>query len=229
MTTPTSPKSSLRSLERTSDVSMSEPVQPVERLGEQGPAGHGDGQAHGIGRLRRGQRLVEVVDAQREADGGQRAAEAPEQVVVAAAAAERRAEPGVVHLEHRARVVAEVAREAEIDDEPPRDLGREPLVEAQQAVGRVADRVAELLEHLGAAAQARDAQQQARVRVVDAQHAELALHPHEVAAWPARASRARARGRRRRPGRAAAGTAPRRRGRCGTRAARSPRAPGTAR
>src|SRR6478672_2509255 len=179
VTTPTSPKSSLRSLERTSDVSMSSQSSRSSVSDNRAPRGTAmvrSGMA-----VARGQRLVEVVDAQCEADRGQRAAEAPEQVVVAAAAAERRAEPRVVHLEHRARVVAEVAREAEIDDEPPRDLGRETLVEAQQAVGRVADRVADLLEHLGAAAQARDAQQQARVRVVDAQHAELALHPHEVA------------------------------------------------
>ena len=94
-------------------------VEQVERLVEQRAARHGDRQpvAHPqrlLGRLRH----VHALDVERHAAGGQRPAEAAEQVVVAAAAAEREAHGRVVDLEHRARVVAELAHEAEVEDHP---------------------------------------------------------------------------------------------------------------
>ena len=90
---PTSSNSSLRSLARTSAVSTPSASSSVERLAHQRAARDGDGEggrAHAA--LLAGEREVQPVDAEREADGGQVAAEAAEQVVVAPAAAERRAE-----------------------------------------------------------------------------------------------------------------------------------------
>ena len=55
---------------------------------------------------------------------GSVAAEAPEQVVVAPAAADRRAERRVVDVEHGARVVAEPARQPEVDDDARGDARR---------------------------------------------------------------------------------------------------------
>src|SRR5215471_16508077 len=54
------------------------------------------------------ERDVHPLDVERHAAGRKVPAEAPEQVVVAAAAADREAHGGVVHLEHGARVVTEL-------------------------------------------------------------------------------------------------------------------------
>ena len=54
---------------------------------------------------------------------GSGAAEAPEQLVVATAAADRRAERGVVDLEYRAGVVADRAHQPEVEDHALGDSG----------------------------------------------------------------------------------------------------------
>ncbi len=145
--TPMSSNSSLRSLERSSSVSRPSAGEQVDGALEQRAAGNGDREAvdgaHRTaparhrrrelrGRRRRareqgagaallaGERDVQAVDAEREADRGQAAAEAAEQLVVASAAADRGAEGGVVDLEHGAGVVADVAHEAEVEDHAAR-------------------------------------------------------------------------------------------------------------
>ncbi len=99
-----------------------------------------------------GEGHVQAIDAQREADGGQAAPEAPEQLVVAPAAADRGAELGVVHVEHGARVVADVAHEAEVEDDALGDVGLEQLVDLAQAGDSLGDRAHPVGEHLGPAA-----------------------------------------------------------------------------
>ena len=108
-----------------------------------------------------GEREVQPVDAQREADRGQRAPEAAEQLVVAAAAADRRAERRVVDLEDGARVVADGAHEAEVEDHAGGDLsaraarGRGACPATASATGAGAS-----CEHLWAAAPLRHLEQQ---------------------------------------------------------------------
>ncbi len=58
---------------------------------------------------------VEALEEEREADGVERPAVAAHQVVVAPAAADHVAERGVVDLQDRARVVADVAKQAEVE------------------------------------------------------------------------------------------------------------------
>ena len=79
---------------------------------------------------------VHALDLERPAHGGQRAPEAPEQVVVAAAAAERHAERPASDLEDRARVVAEVAR-----SRPRSKITRRAHVLGQQRRSSVAQTV----------------------------------------------------------------------------------------
>ena len=69
---------------------------------------------------------MHALDVQRQPAGGQVAAEAADQLVVAAAAAEREANGRVVDLEHRARVVAELADEADLPAGLPVLPGGEP-------------------------------------------------------------------------------------------------------
>ena len=57
-----------------------------------------------------GQRLMQLLDLEREANGRQLPPELAEQMVVASAAADRHADRRVVDLEHRAGVVAGCAR-----------------------------------------------------------------------------------------------------------------------
>ena len=65
--------------------------------------------------LLRGLGDVEPLEVEREAGGRVRPAEPPEQLVVAAAAADALTDGGVVDLEDRAGVVAEIAEQAEVD------------------------------------------------------------------------------------------------------------------
>ena len=95
--------------------------------------GRGGGQQRAGAALLARERDVQPVDAQRKTDRGQLAPEPAEQVVVATAAADRRAERGVVDLEDRAGVVADVAHEAEIEDHPLGHAGFEQLVHQPQA------------------------------------------------------------------------------------------------
>ena len=83
---------------------------------------------------------------------GSGAPEAAEQVVVAAAPAEREADRRVVDLEHRARVVAELAHEAEVEYHPVRDaaLGKQLVQLAQPLHG-----APPAFQHLGARRAAR--------------------------------------------------------------------------
>src|SRR3954453_10120102 len=127
------------------------------------------------------ERDVDALDVERPAARRQLAPEAAEQVVVAAAAAERHAERAVVDLEDRARVVAQRARHPEVEDDPPGRPGREPLVQAPQAAHRVGRRPRGQVEHLRAAAELRQAQEQVRGLVPHAQAAHLAREPDEVA------------------------------------------------
>ena len=97
----------------------------------------------------------------READGRQRAAEAPEQVVVAPAAAERLAERRVVDVEDRARVVAQAAGQAEVEDDALGDRVLEQVEDVAQArAARRPPAPGGRVEHVGPAAQLRHAHEQ---------------------------------------------------------------------
>ena len=113
-----------------------------------------------VAALLAGQRDVQPLDVQREPDRRQRAAEAAEQLVVAAAAADRHAVRGVVDLEHRAGVVAEAAHEPEVEDDPLGDARRQQRVHGAHPVAASLERAREALEHLRAAADLRHAQEQ---------------------------------------------------------------------
>ena len=115
--------------------------------------------------------MCSALHVQRPAAGGQVAAVAAEQVVVAPAAADRGAERRVVDLEHGAGVVVEVADQAEVEDHPLRDLGRQQVVHGAQLAG-----LRDPLEHLDAAAQLRHAQQ-----LLVPVRLDLALEADEVA------------------------------------------------
>ena len=104
---------------------------PGVRRGQAGAVGAGE-QRPGPALLAR-EGDVQAVDAEREADGRQAPAEAAQQVVVAPAAADRGAERGVVDVEHGARVVADVAHQAEVEDDPLGDRRLEQLVDLAQA------------------------------------------------------------------------------------------------
>ena len=101
-----------------------------------------------------GQRDVEALDVEREADRGQRPPERAEQLVVAAAAADRHPVGGVVDLEHRARVVAEVAHQAEIEDHARGHAPATAGVDLSHTADCVVQPAGEPVEHLGAAARA---------------------------------------------------------------------------
>ena len=103
---------------------------------------------------------MEAVHAEGEADGGKAAAEAAEQLVVAAAAADGGTEGGVVDVEHGAGVVADVAHQAEVEDQPRGDLGLEQLVQAAQPGDGRLGLVGGVGEHLGAATALGDLRQQ---------------------------------------------------------------------
>ena len=96
---------------------MPEPVEQVERAVEQRAARHGDREpvAHRSASSAAWARCTRWTSSAIP-QAGQRRAEAADQVVVAAAAAEREAHRRVVDLEDRARVVAELAHEAEVED-----------------------------------------------------------------------------------------------------------------
>ena len=104
--------------------------------------------------------------------------EAPEQVVVAAAAADHVAERRVVDLEDRAGVVAEVAHQAEVEDHAvgePALARRRPrrLAAAASACPHVvAAELDRALDHLGPAAQLR--QRRPACAACSRGHAELA-------------------------------------------------------
>ena len=151
-------------------------VEQVERLLEERAARNGDreaGSRHGapLPALLAGQRDVQPLDRQREADRRQRPAEAAEQLVVAPAAADRHAERRVVDLEDRARVVAEAAHEPEVEDQPLGDARLQQRVDAAQALGRLGRRTVELGEHLRPAAQLRHAHEQLRRLGAEAERA----------------------------------------------------------
>src|SRR4051794_7827939 len=115
VTMPASSKSSLRSLPRTSAVSMPRSSSSSSVSASSAPRGTAMVRPYGFTcRAPRPEGDVQRVEADPEADGGQRAAEAPQQLVVAPAAAHRLAERRVVDLEHRARVVAQAPDEAEV-------------------------------------------------------------------------------------------------------------------
>ena len=80
-----------------------------------------------------GERDVQTVDAEREPHRRQPASEAPEQIVVTSAAADWCSESGVVDLEHRAGVVADVAHETEVEDDALSDGRVEELVDPPHA------------------------------------------------------------------------------------------------
>src|SRR5215208_2654101 len=112
-------------------------------------------------------RDVESLDVQRPAARGQVAAEAAQEVVVAAAAADRGAERRVVDLEDRARVVAERVDQPQIEDHALGRRGLEPVIHGPEL-----SRLGHPVEHLGAPAQLWHAQQ-----LVVAVDGNLALEP----------------------------------------------------
>src|SRR5207302_8356487 len=93
-------------------------------------------------------------------DGRQRAAEAPQQIVVAAAAADRGAEGRVVDVEHGARVVADVAHEPEVEDHALGGGGLEQIVDALQSGHSLLRRGGQVREDLGTAASLGNLEQQ---------------------------------------------------------------------
>ena len=129
---------------------------------------------------------VDPLQVEAEARGRHGSAEAADQVVVAAAAAEDVAQRGVVDLDDRAGVVAQVAQQAEVELDPIRDAALD-----QQVVGRLQPlrraldggpaELAGLLEHLRPAPQAGQAQQRlAAVGVEALDRVHLHLQPHQV-------------------------------------------------
>src|SRR4051812_11379606 len=114
VTSPCSANSSLRSLDRTSAVSI--PTASRRSSVSVRSAPRGTAMVSSAGTPLPRESLVDALDLERPADRGERTAEAPEQLVVAAAPAQRDAELGVEDLEDRARVVAEVAQQPEVED-----------------------------------------------------------------------------------------------------------------
>ena len=104
-----------------------------------------------------------------------------QQLVVAAAAAERHAVGGVIDLKQRPGVVAEAAHQPQVEDDPLGHLGRQQAVDLAHAAERVVQRPLQPLQHLGAAAGVREAQQQVGVGLGQAQRADLPLDADEVA------------------------------------------------
>ena len=123
---------------------------------------------------------MQPVHPEREADGGEAAPEAAEQLVVAPAAADRGAEGGVVDVEHGAGVVADVAHQAEVEDQPRGDLGLEQLVQAAQPGDGRLGLLGGVGEDLGAAAALGDLDQQLGGLAGDAGPFEGLLEPDEV-------------------------------------------------
>src|SRR5215207_11389299 len=115
---PTSSKSSLRSLARTSAVWTPRRSSRSRVSPNRAPRGTaivstaspraGARPRFGIARPGLGEGDVQALDVQRPADGRQLAPEAPDQLVVAPATAQRPTERRVVDLEDRPGVVAEV-------------------------------------------------------------------------------------------------------------------------
>ena len=95
---------------------------------------------------------VQAIDAEREANGRQRAAEAAEQLVVAATAADRRPQRLVVHLEYGARVVADAAHQAKVEDHARGDVRLEQLVHFAHVRHGVGDNTLGAVQQLRATA-----------------------------------------------------------------------------
>src|SRR5215207_6414286 len=131
VTMPTSANSRRRSFVRTSDVSIPRPssrssvpskraprgtaivsrslIRAPPRIIRAPPRGSSE-------RLLRGLREVHALYVEREPAGGQVAAEAADQLVVAPPAAQGKAHRRVVDLEHGAGVVAELTHQPEVED-----------------------------------------------------------------------------------------------------------------
>ncbi len=174
----------------------------------------GDGEAQRLVHAPSASASWRPLDGQREPDGGQRAAEAAQQLVVAPAAAQRGADPGRVDLEDRARVVAELAGQAEIEDHAVAHARRQQLDHRGELRARLAGQP---VQHLRAAAQ----QRHARDPLVQAQAAHLALQADEVARDQLVQDRVAIVARRRPRRRAGAARSRPSPGRSGSRAARS--------
>ena len=127
------------------------------------------------------ERDVEPFHIQRPARRRQIAPEPAQQVVVAPAAAQRHAERAVVDLEDRAGVVAERARQPEVEDHALGRARRQPLLEGAQAADDLGGRALEPVEHLGPAAQLRCAQERLRGLLPQPQRSNLTLQADEVA------------------------------------------------
>ena len=165
-----------------------EPVEQVERLAEQRAARDGDRAGSFIAAMRRRSSPASAMCSRSTSSAkptaGSGAAEAPEQVVVAPAAAERRRRaPG-----RRPRTPrpcssrgSRTRPRSKIDALGDVAASSSSWHRAQPVDG-VADRPGERLEHLGAAAQLRHAQQQLGVVAAQAERCDLALEPDEVAA-----------------------------------------------
>src|SRR4051794_30990581 len=129
---------------------------------------------------------MDPLQVEAEAGGRHGAAEAANQVVVAAAAPEDVAQRGVVDLDDRARVVAEVAEQAQVELNPAGNtLLDQQVVGLLEALGRTFDghstELARLLQNLGPATQAGQPQQgfpSVGIEAVDRVH--LRLEAHEV-------------------------------------------------
>src|SRR4051812_30900773 len=113
---PASGKSSLRSLARTSAVSTPSWSRTSSVSFNRAPRGTAivSPASASTEPLLLELRRVDALDVERQAGRGQRPAEAPAQVVVAPAAADRVADGRVVDLEDGAGVVAQVAHQAEV-------------------------------------------------------------------------------------------------------------------
>jgi hypothetical protein len=123
---------------------------------------------------------VHPLDIEREADRRQRAAKGAQQLVVAAAAAQRNAVGGVVDLKQGPGVVAEAAHEAEVEDDPLRRRDRQQAVNLAHPAQRVVQRALQALEDLGAAAGVRQAQQEVGLVSGEVKRPDLSVHAHEI-------------------------------------------------
>ena len=128
-----------------------------------------------------GQRDVQPLDVQREADGGQRSAELTQQLVVASADPDGIAVGRVVDLEHRAGVVAEAADQAEVEDDPAGHLGRLAGRVRRASRWRRARAGRERLQDLGAPRRLRDGEQERGVLGWQAERVDLVLQADEIA------------------------------------------------
>src|SRR6185312_3293712 len=158
---PTSSNRSLRSFSRTSRVSMPSRSRRSRLSRNNAPRGTAmrnsltggpSGPLLGAAAFLAGEGDMHALDVQREANGRQRAPEGAQQLVVAAATAQRDAVGGVIDLKQRAGVVPQAPHQAQVEDDAVGHLWGQEAVDLAHAAQRVVQRALQPLQHLGSAA-----------------------------------------------------------------------------